>query len=260
MLERHPIFPNVIELNHQARHIIGANVYVVYDGDQWLLIDIGYADTVDEIVELIRRMDFPFSQCQTIAVTHTDIDHIQGLAKAKQILRTTVSAHSVAAAVLRRADRLFTFAHVPHHNIDMELTPVEIDRELSEGDRLRVGNLELEVWVTPGHTCCHVCYRMGDLLFSGDNLYRDGCVGAIDAHHGSDLAAYVRSLQRIRDSDVQWLLPGHGPYFRKDEQMLDAVIRRLQGYQHMTDFGTCAVDWPLMDEWEQELMAGTRPQ
>jgi hypothetical protein len=43
----------------------------------------------------------------------------------------------------------------------------------------------------------------------GDNIYRDGCVGAIDAHHGSDLPAFLRSLPRIRASDVSWLLPSH---------------------------------------------------
>jgi hypothetical protein len=27
----------------------------------------------------------------------------------------------------------------------------------------------------------------------------------------------------------------------------------------MADFGTCAVDWPLLDEWEQELARGVHP-
>ena len=121
-------------------------------------------------------MDFPLSQCQTILATHADVDHIQGLSQAKQMLRTTVTAHPVAADALRRGDRLFSFAEIPAQNIDMELPPVEVEREINEGDRLRVGGLELEVWLTPGHTNCQLCFRLGDLLFSGDNLYRDGCV------------------------------------------------------------------------------------
>jgi len=116
--------------------------------------------------------------------------------------------------------------------------------------------VRLEVWHTPGHTDSQLAFRLGDLLFSGDNIYRDGCVGAIDAHHGSDLPAFIRSLQRIRDADVQWLLPSHGPLFRKDDALLQATIERLERYQHMADFGTCAVDWPLIDEWEQELVEG----
>ena len=44
---------------------------------------------------------------------------------------------------------------------------------------------------------------MGNLLFSGDNLFRDGCVGAIDAHHGSSIPDFIKSLQRIQASDVE---------------------------------------------------------
>ena len=85
-------------------------------------------------------------------------------------------------------------------------------------------------------------------------------MGAIDAHHGSDIQAFLKSLRRIRASDVEWLLPSHGPIFRKDNAVLDRTIARLESYLHMADFGTCAVDWPLMDEWDRELADGKMPQ
>jgi glyoxylase-like metal-dependent hydrolase (beta-lactamase superfamily II) len=256
MLERKTVFPNVIEINHQAGRMIGCNVYLVFDRDEWLLIDIGYEDTVAEIIELIREMDFPLSQCKTLIATHADVDHVQGLARAKQMLRTTVTAHPLAAEPLRRGDRLRTFAEIAAQGVDLEMPPVEVDELIDEGDVVRVGDVELEVWLTPGHTDSQLAFRRGELLFSGDNIYRDGCVGVIDAHRGSDLAAFVRSLQRIRDSDVKWLLPSHGPIFRKQDALLDRTIQRLEGYLHMADFGTCAADWPLLDEWERELAEG----
>lgn len=259
MLDRKPVFPNVIEVNHQLGRVIGCNVYLVYDRDEWILIDIGYEEVVDEIVEMIRRLDFPFNQCKTLVATHADVDHIQGLAKAKQILRTTVTAHRLAAEPLRTGDRLKTFALIESQQIDMAMPPVESEHLVEDGDVLQVGGLQLEVWLTPGHTDSQLSFRMGDLLFSGDNVYRDGCVGAIDAHHGSDLVAFVKSLKRIRESDVKWLLPSHGPIFRKDDRMLDQTIARLEGYLKMADFGTCAVDWPLMDQYEDELAAGIWP-
>lgn len=259
MLERRPIFPHVIELNYQAGHPIGSNVYLIYDADQWLLIDIGYEDTVDEIVELIRQMDFPLSQCQTVIATHADIDHVQGLAKLKQLLRTSVTAHSLAADALETGDRLVSLAEIRAQGIDMEMTPVDVEHRVDEGDVIRVGDLELQVWFTPGHANCQLSFRLGDLLFSGDNIFRDGCVGAINAHHGSSIPAFRDSLYRIRESDVQWLLPSHGPYFRKDVELIDRTMARLEQYQHMADFGTCAIDWPLMDQWEQELADGKRP-
>jgi hypothetical protein len=40
---------------------------------------------------------------------------------------------------------------------------------------------------------------------------------------------------------------------------LQRTIDRLRGYLSMADFGTCAVDWPLMDEWEDEIIGGKMP-
>lgn len=260
MLSRKELFPNVLELNFQAGHLIGCNVYLIFDGDEWALIDIGYEDTVDDIVELIRQLDFPLSQCKTLIATHADVDHIQGLAKAKEILRAPVCAHPKAAEPLKTGDKLRTFATIEAQGIDLDMPPVEVDRLIDDGDKIQIGNVELEVWLTPGHTDSQLAFRMGNLLFSGDNIYRDGCVGAIDAHHGSDLPAFIESLTRIRNSDVEWLLPSHGPIFRKDNAMIDTTIERVKTYLHMADFGTCATDWPLMDEWEQEIAEGKRPE
>ena len=259
MLERKPLFPNVIELNYQAGSVFGCNVYLIYDEDEWVLIDIGYEEVVNEVVDIIRGLDFPFSKCKALIATHADVDHIQGLALLKQAIKAPVAAHPLAAVSLREADKLKTFAQIEAQGIDLPLPPVEVEQLIDDGDKIAIGNLELEVWLTPGHTDSQLSFRLGDLLFSGDNIYRDGCVGAIDAHHGSDLDAFISSLLRIRASDVKWLLPSHGPIFRKDEEMLDKTISRLESYRHMADFGTCASDWPLMDEWEREVAEGKLP-
>ena len=60
--------------------------------------------------------------------------------------------------------------------------------------------------------------------------------GAIDAHHGSDINA-IQSLERIRDSDVKWLAPSHGPIFRNEPDLLNKTIERLQSYLQIFDFG-----------------------
>jgi glyoxylase-like metal-dependent hydrolase (beta-lactamase superfamily II) len=260
MLQRKPVFPHVIEMNYQAGQRIGCNVYLVFDGADWLLIDIGFEETVDEIVDLIRQLDFPLSNCKMLIATHADVDHVQGLAKLAGILKAKVVGHRLAADSLAVGDKIKTFAEIDAQDIHLEMPPVKLDAFVDEGDRIRLGGLELEVWHTPGHTDSQLSFRLGNLLLSADNIYRDGCVGAIDAHHGSDLQAFIRSLRRIRSSDVEWLLPSHGPIFRKDNALLDQAISRLEGYLHMADFGTCAIDWPLMDEWDKELAAGKMPQ
>jgi glyoxylase-like metal-dependent hydrolase (beta-lactamase superfamily II) len=259
MLQRKEVFPHVIEMNVQAGQRLGCNVYLIFDGAEWALIDVGYDETVDEIIELIRQLDFPLSTCKVLVATHADVDHIQGLAKINQVLKTRIIGHPLAAEPLATGDRIKTFAEIAAQDIHLEMPPVKLDALVDEGDKIEIGKLKLEVWHTPGHTDSQLSFRLGDLLFSGDNIYRDGCVGAIDAHHGSDISAFISSLKRIRASDVQWLLPSHGPIFRKDNALLDKAIARLEGYLHMADFGTCAIDWPLMDEWDKELAAGKMP-
>jgi glyoxylase-like metal-dependent hydrolase (beta-lactamase superfamily II) len=257
MKARRELFPHVIEMNHQARRQLGCCVYLVHDANEWALIDVGYRDTFEDIVGIIRQLDFPLSQCRYLIATHADVDHIQGLKRAKELMpQAEVVGHPDAARLIAEGERIMTYAEISAQGISIELPPVSFDRTIVEGDVLKIGSLSLEVWHTPGHAPAQLSFRMGNLLFSGDNIYRDGCVGNIDAHHGSDLPAFIRSLKRIQQSNVEWLLPSHGPVFRKDAKMLQATIDRLDGYQHMADFGTCAVDWPLLDEWDEELARG----
>ena len=100
---------------------------------------------------------------------------------------------------------------------------------------------------------------MGNLLFSGDNIYQDSCVGVIDAHHGSNLPDYITSLKRILHDDSEFLLPSHGPMFRRDPAIIQKAIDRLTQYQFLADFGTCAVSWPLQEEWEKTINEGRMP-
>src|SRR6185503_18943479 len=120
-----------------------------------------------------------------------DVDHIQGLAKAKQLLKATVTGHPLAAEPLASGDTIRTFAEIAAQDIHMAMPPVKLDALVNEGDRINIGGQSLEVWHTPGHTDSQLSFRLGNLLFSGDNIYRDGCVGAIDAHHGSDIPAFI---------------------------------------------------------------------
>ncbi len=259
MLERRPLFPGVIEINHQAGWRIGCSVYLLYDENDWVLIDIGYEENVDEIIELIRQIDFPISQCRGLIATHADVDHIQGLAKAKSLLKAPVLAHPKAVESLETGDRIKTFAEISAQNVHLEMPTIRVEKAIHDGDIITIGKRRLEVWHTPGHTDSQLAFRFGNLLLSGDNIYRDGSVGAIDAHHGSDIPSFISSLERIAASDVEWLLPSHGPVFQKNNELLTSTIDRLKGYLTLADFGTCATHWPLMDDWDKELAEGRLP-
>ncbi len=260
MLSRRELFPNVIEMNYQARRRFGCCVYLVHDGGEWALIDIGYQDTLEDIVTLIRQMDFRLADCKYLVATHADVDHVQGLKRAKDLMpQAKVVGHPTASRILAEGDRIETYAEISAQGISIEMPAIKFDDVIDEGDVLQIGKLQLDVWHTPGHAPAQLAFRLRDLLFSGDNIYRDGGVGNIDAHHGSDLPAFIRSLERIRDSDVNWLLPSHGPVFRRDPRHIQKTIDRLESYLHLPDFGTCAVDWPLLDEWDAELVKDSMP-
>src|SRR5262245_24990413 len=152
MLPRKYLFPRVIEMNYQAGRRLGVNVYLIDGGTEFLLIDIGFQDEVDEIVELIRKMDFNLSTCKMIIATHADIDHVQGLARARDLLKTKVAAHPDAVEAIELGDGIMTFATIKAQKINMPMPRCKIDLKLNEGDRISVGDLKLDVWHTPGHT------------------------------------------------------------------------------------------------------------
>jgi glyoxylase-like metal-dependent hydrolase (beta-lactamase superfamily II) len=87
------------------------------------------------------------------------------------------------------------------------------DRWLAQGDRVRVGDEELEVLHCPGHTPGHVVYfhRAGRLALVGDVLFK-GSIGRTDFPRGDydQLIASIRGRLWPLGDDVEFI-PGHGP-------------------------------------------------
>src|SRR5438874_6818350 len=141
MMPRKYLFPHVIEMNYQAGRRLGVNVYLIDGGSEFLLIDIGYLDTVDEIVELIRQMDFNLSTCKMVIATHADADHIQGAARARELLKTKVAAHPASVPPLESGDGVMTYATIKAQGIEIPMPPCKVDLLLNEGDVIAVGKL-----------------------------------------------------------------------------------------------------------------------
>jgi glyoxylase-like metal-dependent hydrolase (beta-lactamase superfamily II) len=71
------------------------------------------------------------------------------------------------------------------------------DRLLGDGDRLPLGELEIEVMATPGHTPACVTYRIGDAAFVGDTMFMPDYGTARTDFPGGDARQLYRSMQRI---------------------------------------------------------------
>src|SRR5437588_5157650 len=127
MLQRKYLLPRVIEMNYQAGRRLGVNVYLLDGGSEFALLDVGYLDTVDEIVELIRQMDFNLSTCKYLLATHADADHVQGAARARELLKTQVAAHPLSVGPLESGDEIQTFATIKAQGIEIPMPPCKID-------------------------------------------------------------------------------------------------------------------------------------
>ncbi len=81
-------------------------------------------------------------------------------------------------------------------------------QKVDSGDRLRIGEIEVEFLHTPGHTPGSQCFMVSNALVSGDTLFIQGC-GRVDLP-GSDPDAMFQSLRKLADlPDDTILLPGH---------------------------------------------------
>ncbi|MBU8541869.1 MBL fold metallo-hydrolase [Falsiroseomonas tokyonensis] len=84
------------------------------------------------------------------------------------------------------------------------------DRLFAEGDRFRVGGLEVEVIFSPGHTAASVTYLVGDAAFIHDTLFMPDAGTARADFPGGDARALYRSIQRILALEPQTrLFTGH---------------------------------------------------
>jgi glyoxylase-like metal-dependent hydrolase (beta-lactamase superfamily II) len=136
-----------------------------------------------------------------ILVTHTDVDHIGGVAELADGTGAEVWAPVREVEALRSGETrggLRVGAHDPAHTV-------------SGGDEITVAGITFEVLDVPGHSVGHVAFLAGDELFSGDLLFA-GSVGRVDLEGGDwdTLLDSVRSLvDRLPAETV--LHPGHGP-------------------------------------------------
>lgn len=239
MIQRRYLFPGVLEMNYQSRRRLGVNIYLIDGGSEFALIDVGFLDELSDVLELIRQMNFSLSACKMIIATHADVDHIQGLSRAREVLKCAVVAHPRSVAAIEEGDEVLTYARIDAQGIHIPIPRCKVDRVVDEGDRIEVGDKNLEVWSTPGHTAGQLAFRMGDLLFSGDNIFRDGCVGVIDAHHGSNLPEFVASLKRILrlrrrvPSPIPWSYLPQGQRLARQDHLSTPVLFPHVGFRNL---------------------------
>jgi glyoxylase-like metal-dependent hydrolase (beta-lactamase superfamily II) len=87
---------------------------------------------------------------------------------------------------------------------------------------------------TPGHAADHVCLLWGRVLFSGDTVLGAGSVFV--GSDGGSMGAYLDSLERLRDLDLDVICPGHGPFVWDPRERIEHYIaHRLERERKVLD-------------------------
>jgi glyoxylase-like metal-dependent hydrolase (beta-lactamase superfamily II) len=81
-------------------------------------------------------------------------------------------------------------------------------RPVSDGDVIDAAGFELVVLHTPGHTPGSVCFRTGELLFTGDLVFK-GTIGRYDFPNSSEEAMRASLRRFLTLPDALDVLPGH---------------------------------------------------
>jgi glyoxylase-like metal-dependent hydrolase (beta-lactamase superfamily II) len=89
---------------------------------------------------------------------------------------------------------------------------------LEDAAAISFGQDQLVTVHTPGHTADHVCFRLGEYLFTGDHIMGGSTVIIEDA------AAYMASLEKVAALEPAHLYPGHGPELPKAGEVIAGYI------------------------------------
>ena len=189
--------------------LFGINTYLVFDPDtkECAVIDPGMSSHEEEkaIVNFIADKGLKLTH---IINTHLHIDHVAGIPFLQKKYGAPVLAHEADKNLGLRIDqqaRMF--------GLNMPLEEIEVSQYVKAGDKIKIGNGELEVISVPGHSKGSIALydRKGGFLISGDALFK-GSIGRTDLP-GGDYKELIDSIssELLTLPDETVVLPGHGP-------------------------------------------------
>ena len=122
--------------------------------------------------------------------THAHADHLSGA----DYLRRLTGAKLGIGAHITKVQKAF----VPLFGVTSDTPDAHVfDLLLKDGDTLPLGNLEIRVLHTPGHTPACVTYLIDDMAFVGDTLFMPDYGTARADFPGGDAATLFRSIHKI---------------------------------------------------------------
>jgi glyoxylase-like metal-dependent hydrolase (beta-lactamase superfamily II) len=180
---------------------LGTNSYIVSDEEtsEAFIVDPG-----DDGEKLISAVESKCLKLKFIILTHGHFDHIMAINHVIEKTNAKLYIHSLDAPML--ADPSLSLMSRFSTKKTVFPTP---DAYLSDRDVITIGNSEITIVHTPGHTQGSICIKVGADLISGDTLFRES-VGRSD-FPGGDFKTLLTSLKTIVALDIKGkIYPGHG--------------------------------------------------
>lgn len=207
-----PLVGRVLAPNPSPFTYTGTQTYVV-GADDLAVIDPG-PDDAAHLAALLAAIDG--RPVKAILCTHTHRDHSPAAAP----LSALTGAPVIGCAPLTleddgpRADAAFDAFYRP-------------DRVLEDGERVQGTGWTLEALATPGHTSNHLCFALIEeqALFTGDHVM--GWSTSVVSPPDGDMAAYMRSMQRLLDRQDAVYYPAHGDAVDNPQRL----VRGMMGHR-----------------------------
>ena len=197
------------------------NCYILYNDNKEAII-IDPADKPEIIEESIKKLNL---QIKYIFLTHAHADHTFALNYLLDKYPVKVVAHENEKDTI--SGKISDHADV----FERQTENRDIGRFIfvKDNDNLSLGNYEIQVIHTPGHTSGSVCYYLKeqDIMFTGDTMFSD-CFGRCDLETG-DIFSMVDSLIRLYSNYGNvTIYPGHDEYGMKVKDTYESINQYLK--------------------------------